>query len=328
MNNLYPLKFVPILLEKVWGGSNLTKILNKKNELKNKIGESLEISSLDKYISVVENGFLAQKNLKDLISFYKEELVGKKIYEKFGTFFPLLIKFIDASEYLSVQVHPNDDFAMAKCGEFGKTEMWYIIHNQTNAQLIAGVKNNITKEIFLKNLEDKKIAELINFETVEKEDVFFIPPGCLHGIGPGILLVEIQQTSDLTYRVYDWDRNGLDGKPRELHTDLAMEVLDFANNNSSKIFFEKKLNYESEIVANKYFVTNYLWFDKKLERNYYNLDSFIIYVCVEGNCEIETSGNQTINLNFGETLLVPAFIKNVNLVTKNVCKILEVYVKI
>jgi len=327
MNNLYPLRFKPFLFQKVWGGENLVKTLNKKTIL-NKIGESWEISDFQNYISVVENGFLESKNLKYIINLYKGEIIGYKIYERFGNNFPLLIKFIDTNEYLSIQVHPDDYFALKNHNESGKTEMWYIIDSKKDAQLISGFKNSLTKDIFLNNINENKITEIINFEKSLAEDVFFIPAGCLHGIGPGILLAEIQQSSDLTYRVYDWDRNGLDGKPRELHTDLALEVINLDATISAKTNYKKVINSKSEIIYTKFFTTNILWFDNFLELDYKNIDSFVIYICVYGSCVLKTSNNKDEIINLGDTILLPASLKNICLTTDNSCKILEVYINL
>ena len=223
---LYPLKFRPIFKEKIWGGSKLRNQLFK-NTSSDKTGESWEISGVEGNISVVDNGFLQGKSLNDIISEYKESLLGKKIYNKFGTEFPLLIKFIDADDDLSIQVHPDDNTAKKRHKSFGKTEMWYVIDADKNAELITGVCKNTNKGEYSELLLNKQLKTILNFEKVKKGDVFFIPAGRIHAICKGILLAEIQQTSDITYRIYDWDRKDDTGNERELHTESAIDVIDF-----------------------------------------------------------------------------------------------------
>ncbi len=328
MYNLYPLKFKPFLLDKVWGGHNLSQKLKKCEPQREQLGESWEISTFNQYVSEVSCGDLKGKNLTDLIHLYKDELMGKKNYDTFGTMFPLLVKFIDTSQFLSLQVHPEDDFAKQYFNQNGKSEIWYIIEHEEHAKLIRGFNTKMTNTEFVERLNTKKLEEVLFYDDVAKEDIVYVPAGCLHGIGPGILLVEIQQCSDLTFRVYDWDRNGIDGKPRELHTELALQVINFEDREDTKIEYAKTLNTEAHVIANDFFKINYLWFDNELTRDYLAIDSFVIYVCVHGECLIKYQDSKEVRLEFGETILIPASIKNITLKTINnkECKILETFV--
>ena len=200
---LYPLKFQPILKDKIWGGQKLQQILNKPTS-STEAGESWEISDVEGDTSVVSNGTMAGTSLKSLMELHTTDLLGHKNFQQFGTKFPLLIKFIDAKSDLSVQLHPNDALAKARHNSFGKTEMWYVVQADPDSNLIVGFNQPMTKELYLKHLEAKTLESILNFDTVEAGDTYFIEVGRIHAIGAGVLLAEIQQTSDITYRVYDW----------------------------------------------------------------------------------------------------------------------------
>ncbi|MCH7524385.1 MAG: class I mannose-6-phosphate isomerase, partial [Bacteroidetes bacterium] len=222
---LYPLKFQPILKEKIWGGQKLKTLLNKQNDLPN-IGESWEISDVDGDTSIVINGELKGKTLKELLELFKGDLIGEKNYKIFGNKFPLLIKFIDAKEDLSIQLHPNDELAAKRHNSFGKTEMWYVMQADVGSNLIIGFNKRITPETYLNYLEEKTLPKILNFDKVKEGDSYFIEVGRVHAIGAGVVLAEIQQTSDITYRVYDWDRVDDEGNSRDLHIDLAIDAID------------------------------------------------------------------------------------------------------
>src|SRR5690606_15421199 len=242
MKNLdYPLLFHPILMERIWGGNKLKTILNKKAGNGN-FGESWEISNVKGNSSVVSNGPLTGRSLEELLSQMPEELLGKKVFEKFGEEFPLLIKFIDARTALSVQLHPNDELARERHNSFGKTEMWYIMQAEEKANINVGFKRSISREEYIDHLEAGKITELLNFEEVQKGDAVFINTGKVHAIGAGVLLAEIQQTSDITYRIYDWDRTDEEGKARELHTELALDAIDFEKKEDYARPYDKQVN--------------------------------------------------------------------------------------
>ncbi len=320
----YPLKFTPILKEKIWGGTKLREILNKDSQL-DQLGESWEISGVKENISVVENGPLKGKSLNELIRLYKGKFLGEKVFKNFGTDFPLLIKYIDAKTELSVQVHPNDEIARRKHNSFGKTEMWYIMQADENAEINVGFKETTSKEEYLKRLQEGEITKILNFEKVQKGDSFFINTGKVHAIGAGVLLAEIQQTSDITYRIYDWDRTDSEGKSRELHTTEALDAIDFEKKNDYRLKYTKTLNESSNIASCDYFTTNYLPVKGKLEKDYTKENSFVIYMCVSGKAEIETNGNsQTIDQ--GQTILIPARNKMVTISSENV-ELLEVYIE-
>ncbi len=327
MEGLYPLKFIPLYKDKIWGGNKIKTILNKDfGDLPN-CGESWEVSAVEGNISVVANGYLAGNNLQELAEIYMGDLLGDKIYEKFGVEFPLLIKFIDANDDLSIQVHPDDELSKKRHNAYGKTEMWYVLQADKGARLNSGFNQEVDQEKYLKFLEAKKLTEILNFEEVAPGDVFFIPAGRVHAIGSGILLTEIQQTSDVTYRIYDYDRKDDKGNTRELHTELALDAIDFSLQEKYKTGYEEKLNESSEIVSCKYFTTNVLHFDQTLEKDYNELDSFVIYICLDGNYKIEfENGSETGQK--GETVLIPASLENVKLVPQTASvKLLEVYIK-
>lgn len=321
---LYPLKFTPILKERIWGGNKLKELLGKEIPADMpRCGESWEISGVEGSISVVSNGNLAGLSLNELIKTYTHELVGHKQHQKFGNEFPLLIKFIDARELLSVQVHPNDALAARRHGGRGKTEMWYILDAEKDAQLIMGFSRDIERAEYLQRLQNGTLLEILNWEKVAPGDSFLVPAGRVHATGSGIVLVEIQQTSDITYRIYDWDRVDSNGNPRELHTDLALEAIDFSMTSNAKI--PPTSQEVVEIVRCSYFTVNKIIIDKKIVRNFSAIDTFIIYICIEGEFEICYVDETKVTIQKGETALVPAKIKNFSVVPVQQSLILEVY---
>lgn len=320
----YPIKFRPILQDKIWGGSKLKDILNKETS-RERIGESWEISGVEGNITMVDNGSEKGRSLKDLIHTHKGELVGEKIYEQFGDDFPLLIKFIDARTDLSVQLHPNDELAKQRHNSFGKTEMWYVLQADEGAKLNIGFNKSLDKREYLEYLENGKITELLHFEEVKKGDSVFINTGKVHAIGGGVLLAEIQQTSDITYRIYDWDRVDDAGNSRELHTALALDAIDFEKKDDYKLTYEKKRNESSEVASCEYFTTNYLPIEGKVDKNYSGLDSFVIYMCVDGDCKISMERNSE-KLQKGQSILIPASAQKVRLEADK-AELLEVYIK-
>jgi mannose-6-phosphate isomerase len=224
---LYPLKFEPILKEKVWGGDKLAQFFGKQDL--NKTGESWEISCVKGDVSIVANGNLKGKSLLNLIQEYDARLLGNRVYKTFGSNFPLLFKFIDAKEDLSVQLHPNDQLAKKHHDSFGKTEMWYIMQAEENARIILGFNSAMNETRYVEKVAENKITDILHSENVKTGDSFLIEPGAVHAIGAGVVLAEIQQTSDVTYRIYDWDRPDINGELRELHLDLALEAINFDN---------------------------------------------------------------------------------------------------
>ncbi|MDU8885577.1 type I phosphomannose isomerase catalytic subunit [Yeosuana sp. MJ-SS3] len=320
--DLHPLRFTPILKHKVWGGQKLRSLLNKKSDLLN-VGESWEISDVEGDISVVSNGSLKGQSLQDLLQTYRSDLIGHQNYKVFGNKFPLLIKFIDAKEDLSIQLHPNDELAAKRHNSFGKTEMWYIMQADEDSNLIVGFNQKVNPEIYLKHLENKTLPQILNFDKVQKGDTYFIEVGRVHAIGAGVMLAEIQQTSDITYRVYDWDRFDENGNGRDLHNDLAIDAIDFDMENDFRVSYSKTKNQPNIMVSCPYFTTNYLDVTKTLQKENHH-DSFMIYICVEGQAEIITELTME-TINTGETILIPACIKAYQIKSEN-AKLLEVYV--
>ncbi|PCH69874.1 MAG: mannose-6-phosphate isomerase [Bacteroidales bacterium] len=324
--SLYPLKFTPILKDKIWGGSKLKTVLNKDFSPLPNAGESWEISGVEGDISVVSNGFLAGNDLEELIEIYMGDLIGDQVYENFGVEFPLLIKFIDANDVLSIQVHPDDELSKERHNAYGKTEMWYVIEADKGSELIVGFNQDISKEEYLAKLKEGKLEEILNNAPVKEGSCFFIPSGRVHAIGKGILLAEIQQTSDVTYRMYDFNRTDDAGNQRELHTELAVDAIDYSFEKKYETTYKTEINKASELIRCPYFTTNILEFDQSIEKNYLELDSFVIYMCLEGDMEI-TYGEDSLTVTKGESVLIPAVINNLTLTPKSKTKIIEVYIK-
>ena len=324
MNALYPLKFQPILKDKIWGGQKLQQLLNKSTT-STEAGESWEISDVEGDTSVVANGPLKGSSLKALLESYTSDLLGEKNFRQFGTKFPLLIKFIDAKQDLSVQLHPNDQLAKERHNSFGKTEMWYVVQADPDSNLIVGFNQDMTQELYLKHLEAKTLQSILNFDAVKPGDTYFIEVGRIHAIGAGVLLAEIQQTSDITYRVYDWDRVDSEGKERELHNDIALEAFDFEMPDNFRVKYSLDSNTSTELVSCPYFTTNVLEVNAPLQKEN-NHDSFMIYMCVEGSASLEVDGAVT-EFSLGETVLVPACIQRFS-ISANHAKLLEVYIEL
>lgn len=306
---LYPLKFDPILKETIWGGDYLNKKLAKGDNPEAKVGESWEISSVEGNISEVSNGSLKGNSLTELIEVYMGDLVGEKVYEKHGLELPVLIKFIDAQGDLSVQVHPNEKQANDKYNAHGKTEMWYVLNAEKDAKIIAGFEKNSSRQEVEKALEDNTVENLLRKDDSQPGDVFFIPAGRVHAIGAGNVLVEIQQTSDITFRVYDYDRRDDKGNPRELHVQESLDVLDYKSDENYKTPYKGSINEPTNLAECPYFTTNTFSFDKTLGRDYYFLDSYVILICTEGEFDVEYEGGDSVNVKIGESILLPASIR-------------------
>jgi mannose-6-phosphate isomerase len=321
---LYPLKFSPILKDKIWGGSKLKNLFDKAAET-DKLGESWELSGYEGDESVVTNGLLAGNNLTELIEIYMGELIGDKIYDEYGLSFPLLFKLIDANENLSIQVHPGDKVAAERHNSYGKTEMWYVVDADKGSELIIGFTKDCTRDEYLDALEGGEVENLLQKVPVSKGDVFFIPAGLVHAIGKGVVVAEIQQSSDITYRIYDYKRTDDNGNERELHTDEALDVINFLASVNPKTPYSAQLNEITSLVECEYFTTNVLRFDAAVTRNYGTLDSFVAYMCLEGNLVIECNGEKT-TVNKGDTVLIPACIDELGLIPDAEATLLEVYV--
>jgi mannose-6-phosphate isomerase len=325
MSSLYPIRFRPILKETLWGGTVLRERFGKKAGAGVVVGESWEICGMPGASSVVANGFLRGNTLEEIAEIYMDELLGESVYEKYGTEFPLLIKFIDATDRLSIQVHPDDRLAAERHHAWGKTEMWYILDARPDAVIYTGFRRKITREEYLDHLAGRNLGDLINRTPVTGGDVFFIPAGMVHAIGAGVLLAEIQQTSDVTYRIYDWDRVDANGMPREMHTALALDAIDFNLDSNNLIRKEPAINTTVPLAESRWFHTSLIRLDRPIIKDYSLTDSFVIYICTDSLAVIECNGHRE-EIRAGETLLIPASADSVTLIPRETATLLEVYV--
>ncbi|MDP5001531.1 MAG: class I mannose-6-phosphate isomerase [Flavobacterium sp.] len=314
----YPLTFTPILKDRIWGGTKLKTYLNKP-VVSETTGESWEISTVPGDISVVNNGVLKGKNINEIIDLFPEEILGKSVISRFGKQFPLLFKFIDAKEDLSIQLHPNDALAKERHNSFGKTEMWYVMQADESARLVVGFKKDSNREEYISHLENKNLVALLNESPVKKGDVFFLETGTIHAIGAGVVVAEIQQTSDVTYRIYDWDRVDVNGQGRELHTELALDAINY-NAIDSKIEYQEEANQSVSVVDCPYFKTKivalqdrFIW--KKTK------DAFTVFMCTNGQFEMVVHG-EILRYKMGDTIMIPACIEN--LTVKGKATLLEI----
>lgn len=326
MKILYPLKFKPIFKEKTWGGRNVKTLLHKDfGDLMN-CGEMWLLSGIDGENSVVCNGNFEGDELNDLVETFMGDLVGDHVFDEYGETFPLLIKIIDPLTWLSVQVHPDDEIARKIGLENGKTEMWYVLNAENDAQLITGFSEEVSKEQFKKLLDEGNIEQVLNYEKVKTGDVFFIPARRIHSLGPGCMVAEIQQTSDATYRVYDWNRIDQYGMYRELHVPQALYTLDFKKEDCYRTDYERdKKDATVKMVSCPYFTTNYIDLDATLAKDYSELDSFVVLTCVGGSFSLRyDDGEETVAI--GECILIPNVINKVEIHAHGECKILESYI--
>ncbi len=327
MSGLYPIKFTPIFHDKIWGGNRMKSILNKDYGNLPNCGESWELSGVEGNISVVSNGILAGNDLNEIIEIYMGDLVGEKVYEKFGNEFPLLIKFIDAQDDLSIQVHPNDKLSKERHNAYGKTEMWYVAGKEEGALINSGFNQKVTREKYLEHFKAGKLTDLLHYDEAQVGDIYFIPAGRVHAIGKGSLVAEIQQTSDVTYRIFDYNRKDDKGNERELHTDLALDAIDFSYSSEYKTKYKIEQNKATEIVSCPYFTTNIQEFTEVIDKDYNEIDSFVIFMTMEGSFDIVwEEGTETVEM--GETVLIPANLESIQLKPKTESvKILEVFIK-
>ncbi len=326
MNELYPLKFKPIFKDKIWGGEKMKSVMGLDFKPLPNCGEAWVLSGVKDNESIIENGYLAGNTLNDLVEVYMYDLVGEKIFNDYGNEFPILVKLIDANDWLSIQVHPDDELAKRRRIGRGKTEMWYVLESDEQAQIITGFNRKMDKSTYMHHLNNNSLKEIMNFETADRGDVFYMPSGRVHALGPGIFLAEIQQTSDTTYRIYDWDRVDDEGKSRDLHTDLALDAIDFNVYGDYKTRHETREDQTVNLVSCPYFTTNLIQLAKhSLEKEIDALDSFIIYLCVKGSVEIIYPIGKE-DLKAGEAALIPAIMENIIINPKEESEILEVYI--
>ncbi|MBQ8422964.1 MAG: mannose-6-phosphate isomerase [Coprobacter sp.] len=317
-------KFNPILKQTIWGGDSIAPFKHLHTDLTH-VGESWELSGVKGDESVIANGDDRGKTITQLLQEMKESLIGKANYARFGDTFPLLIKFIDARDDLSIQVHPNDEQAMAKHGKRGKTEMWYIVDTTPDAHLRSGFSQAVTPEQYAAKVADSTITEVLQDYNVKPGDVFFLPAGRIHSIGAGTFLAEIQETSDITYRIFDFDRRDANGNTRELHTELAKEVIDYTVLPDYRTHYEGKCNQSVNLATCEHFTTNLYKLDRDINIDYSDKDSFIVLIGLEGKCEISTD-SESIALQAGETLLLPATTAGISITPAPACKLLETYI--
>ena len=323
---LYPFTFKPILKKVIWGGSDICPFKGI-TPVENGVGESWELSHVEGNYSIVDNGELEGKSLDELIRSYGKELLGEKVMERFGTTFPLLIKFIDARDNLSIQVHPDDELAKKRHNSFGKTEMWYVIKAEKGAGLYSGFSEQIDSEEYVKRVENNTIKDVLQRYDVNEGDVFFLPAGRVHAIGAGCFIAEIQQTSNITYRIYDYNRKDANGKTRELHTDLAREAINYEVLDDYRTKYEPLKDEPVELVACPYFTTSLYDMTEEISCDYSELDSFVIFICMEGSCKMVDNEGNELTVNAGESILLPATTQDITITPESAnVKLLETYV--
>ena len=322
---LYPFTFQPILKKIIWGGSDICPFKGI-TPVQEGIGESWELSHVDGNFSVVAEGELAGKSLDELIQTYGKQLVGGQVMERFGTRFPLLIKFIDARDNLSIQVHPNDELAKARHNSFGKTEMWYVIKAAPGAALYSGFSKQIDADEYVERVKNNTFIVLQRYDVAEG-DVFFLPAGRVHAIGAGCFIAEIQQTSNITYRIYDYNRKDANGNTRELHTELAKDAIDYTLYPDYRTHYKAHTNATIELAACKYFTTNLLDIDVTMTRDFSELDSFVVYICMGGSATLQDNKGNKLQIHQGQTVLIPADTTSVTLIPTPSAKFMETYIK-
>lgn len=325
-NTLYPLKFAPILKNKIWGGDRIKTIYRHDTGVAGVVGESWDVSGMEGDDSVVINGFLEENTLSELVEVYMGDLVGDRIYERFGTDFPLLVKLIDAHDRLSVQVHPGEEMAQRCSGVHGKNEFWYVLDAEPGAYVSAGFECQMSEEVCREMVADNTLESALHRIPVSRGDALFIPAGCMHSIGAGCLILEIQQASDVTYRVYDYDRRDESGAPRELHVDSAMDAVDWAAWRHDKLNTDVKTNVLTPLIDLPCFTVNAMEIDRTKEYDLAMIDSFVILTCVEGHVTVKFDDDY-LTLTDAESMLIPAETNSLTLTPTVKSRLLETYIK-
>lgn len=324
-SSLYPLKFLPLYKNVIWGGNRLKEYGFNYDPLPN-CGELWVLSSVEGHESVVANGFLADNTLNEAIEIYMGDLVGDKVFNRFGTEFPLLFKVIDAAQDLSIQVHPDDALAQRRGMPCGKTEMWYVMQADPGARLVSGFRRDTSPQEYSDALQAGHLEDLLHSEQPAPGDVYFIPAGRVHALGRGLMVAEIQQSSDCTYRIYDYNRVDSNGRRRQLHTAEAMDAIDFsAVHGHASNRYSAALNQTTTVVHCPYFTTRIIPFDRPVRKSLEDVDSFVVYFCVEGLAAVK-SLETIVPLHAGECVLVPAVADSVELFSEGPAKLLEVSV--
>ena len=322
---LYPFTFEPILKKIIWGGSDICPFKGI-TPVQDGIGESWELSHVEGNYSIVANGELKGRSLDELIRIYGKQLLGEKVIEQFSSTFPLLIKFIDARDNLSIQVHPDDELAKKRHNSFGKTEMWYVINAAPGAALYSGFSKQIDADEYVKRVEDNTIMDVLQRYEVSAGDVFFLPAGRVHAIGAGCFIAELQQTSNITYRIYDYNRKDANGKGRELHTELAKDAIDYTFYPDYRTHYKAHTNATVELANCKYFTTNLLELDTIMVRDFSELDSFVVYICMGGKATIRDNKGNDISIHQGQTVLIPADTEVITISPAPGAKFMETYI--
>lgn len=324
---MYPLKFKPILKSTIWGGEKIIPYKQLEGTEQSCVGESWELSGVKGNESVVANGSIAGKTLADIVAEQGASLMGKANYERFGNEFPLLIKFIDARQDLSIQVHPDDELAAERHNSKGKTEMWYVVAADEGARLRSGFARQTTPEEYVASVEDNTITDLLAEYDIKAGDVFFLPAGRVHSIGAGAFIAEIQQTSDITYRIYDFGRRDANGNTRELHTELAKGAISYEVEDDYRTHYEVKKDEETVLASCPYFTTSLYELTSSKTLNLEELDSFVVVMCLEGRGTVTDHLGNRVDIHQGETVLLPATTQSAVIEPEDGMKILTACVK-
>ena len=330
---LYPFKFRAQLFHKIWGGHSIEKWYDYVPADYENVGEAWVMSDVEKYPTEVSNGAHAGDSLQDLLEVYMDELVGEKVYDVFGNHFPLLLKFIDATDDLSIQVHPDDDYALENEESLGKTEMWYVLPSKGDAAIYLGWNQQMNVSLIHAAIADGTLSEYLREYKVHEGDVAYIPAGTVHAMRRNTIVAEIQENSDITYRLYDYNRIGNDGKKRPLKLDKALQVMDFnPDNEASYAPTMPRIDGVVNLKKTPYFTANLLSPTRPVQRDYAPLDSFVAYMCVEGQCEVTAldceTEDKSVSMRMGEAVLIPATLNDILITPQGHCKLIEVYVEL
>lgn len=330
---LYPFKFRAQLFHKIWGGHSIEKWYDYVPADYENVGEAWVMSDVEKYPTEVSNGAHAGDSLQDLLEVYMDELVGEKVYDVFGNHFPLLLKFIDATDDLSIQVHPDDDYALENEKSLGKTEMWYVLPSKGDAAIYLGWNQQMNVSLIHAAIADGTLSEYLREYKVHEGDVAYIPAGTVHAMRRNTIVAEIQENSDITYRLYDYNRIGNDGKKRPLRLDKALQVMDFnPDNEASYAPTMPRIDGVVNLKKTPYFTANLLSPTRPVQRDYAPLDSFVAYMCVEGQCEVTAldceTEDKSVSMRMGEAVLIPATLNDILITPQGHCKLIEIYVEL
>lgn len=330
---LYPFKFRAQLFHKIWGGHSIEKWYDYVPADYENVGEAWVMSDVEKYQTEVSNGAHSGDSLQDLLEVYMDELVGEKVYDVFGNHFPLLLKFIDATDDLSIQVHPDDDYALENEKSLGKTEMWYVLPSKGDAAIYLGWNQQMNVSLIHAAIADGTLSEYLREYKVHEGDVAYIPAGTVHAMRRNTIVAEIQENSDITYRLYDYNRIGNDGKKRPLKLDKALQVMDFnPDNEASYAPTMPRIDGVVNLKKTPYFTANLLSPTRPVQRDYALLDSFVAYMCVEGQCEVTAldceTEDKSVSMRMGEAVLIPATLNDILITPQGHCKLIEIYVEL